>query len=133
MFESGSLRWSSPAIGGNAIIVGLSIMRPRRGIATSRRTNWCCTCLCWFKDIVKSTPWLGQVELPVSQGMLISQDCTKHLAACALDFVVTISIMPIQNIGFLTLSIYSKTKYKELLSIHHHTILLDKSKATAIP
>jgi hypothetical protein len=70
---------------------------------------------------------------PVLQGTLISQDCTEHLAACALDFVVTLSIMPIQNIGFLTLSIHSKTKYKGLLSIHHHTIPLDKSKATAIP
>jgi hypothetical protein len=69
----------------------------------------------------------------VSRGTLISQDCIEHLAACALDFIVTLSIMPIQNIGFLTLSIHSKTKYKELLSIHHHTIPLDKSKAMAIP
>jgi hypothetical protein len=67
------------------------------------------------------------------QETLISQDCTEHLAACALNFVVTLSIIPIQNIGFLTLSIYPKTKYKGLLSIHHHTIPLDKSKATAIP
>jgi hypothetical protein len=44
--------------------------------------------------------------------MLISQDCTEHLAACALDFVITLPIMPIQNIGFLTSSIHSKTKYK---------------------
>jgi hypothetical protein len=69
----------------------------------------------------------------VLQGKLISQDYTEHLAACALDFVITLSIMPIQNIGFLTLSIQSKTKYKGLLSIHHHTIPLDKSKAIAIP
>jgi hypothetical protein len=68
----------------------------------------------------------------MSQGTLISQDCIEHLAACALDFVVTLSIMPIQNIGFLNLSIHPKTKYKGLLSIHHHTIPLDKSKATVI-
>jgi hypothetical protein len=69
--------------------------------------------------------------LMLSRGTLISQDCIEHLAACTLD--VTLSIMPIQNIGFLNLSIHSKTKYKELLFIHHHMIPLDKSKATAIP
>jgi hypothetical protein len=72
-------------------------------------------------------------KLPVLRGTLISQDCTEHLAACALDFVVTLFVMPIQNISFLTLSIQSKTKYKRLLSIHLHTIPLDKSKAMAIP
>jgi hypothetical protein len=69
--------------------------------------------------------------MTVSRGMLISQDCTEHLAAYALDF--TLSIMPIQNISFLNLSIHSKIEYKRLLSIHHHMIPLDKSKATAIP
>jgi hypothetical protein len=69
----------------------------------------------------------------VLRGTLISQDCTEHLVACVLDFVVTLFIMPIENIGFLTLSIHSKTKYKGLPSIHHHTIPLDKSKAMAIP
>jgi hypothetical protein len=85
------------------------------------------------EDILMSRLQSKKSGLPVSHGTLISQDCTEHLATCALDFVVTLSIMLIQNISFLTLSIHPKTKYKGLLSIHHHTIPLDKSKAMTIP
>jgi hypothetical protein len=64
MSGSGCLRWSWAATGGTATTVSLSIMRPRRGVAASRRTNWCCTCACWFKVIMKLTLGSSQVELP---------------------------------------------------------------------